>query len=217
MPNLKEWAGIALLLAVMLYPSLSKAEPKLGQETIDYCFARGKLAADFVRGVQEGYPLDSLNVFWHQPASDPSEEAAMAEWVETLRAEVAALMQTVKQDEHFANRVGQAVANKCGYEYGRGRVGTKVLHKVASSEKAKPEYRHEMCRQALGAHWGVAHYAYNGMGREALHEKIDSRHDIPDPERARVHDLVDELYDSGMNPQAWLDGHVKACVYGSDV
>ena len=213
MPNLKEWAGIALLLAVMLYPSLSKAEPKLGQETIDYCVARGKLAIDFVRGVQEGYPLENLNVFWHQPASDPSEEAARAEWVETLRAEVAVLMQTVKQDEQFADRVGQAVANKCAYEYGKGKVGTKV----ASSEKAKPEYRHEMCRQALGAHWGVAHYAYNGMSREELHARIDGRHDIQGEELARVHGLVDELYDSGMNPQAWLDGHVKACVYGDGV
>jgi hypothetical protein len=212
----KGWAGIALLLAIMLLPQIAHAQPKLGQETLEYCMQRAKLAIGFVHAVQEGYPLENVNVAWATAPADPEEEAARDEWVATLRAEVKSLMVTVKHDAEFANRVGQAVAEKCAYDFGKGRVGTKIMHKVASSEKIKPEYRHEMCRQALGAHWGVAHYAFNGMSREELHARIERRTDIQDKERARIHSLVDELYDTGLNPQEWLDGHVKACVYGSD-
>lgn len=202
--------GLALLLALMLFPSMSKAEPKLGQESIEYCVYRGKLAIDFVAAVEHGYLLENVNIAWREPPADEGEEAAREIWVNALRAEVKSFMETVPQGENFAIRVGQKVAEKCAYEYGKGRVGTKV----ASSEKIKPEYRIAMCRDALSAHYAMALHAFKGMSQEEMHARIETRTDVPDEERLRIHGIVDELFDSGMNPQAWLDGLVSQCVGG---
>lgn len=199
------------------------AAPSLSPEAMRYCEARGKLAVDIAVALQEGYEPDKINVTWAQPPANEDEEKHRQAWWEQLKFEVLHILPTVKPGDKFPERLGAAVAERCGLELldkakadGESHVLNErgAFRRTASSESITPEARKVLCRDALGAHYGVAYWAFNGMDANTLHARIETRQDVAPSERSRIHGLVDELFNSGMNPQEWLDAKVEACLHG---
>jgi hypothetical protein len=120
------WFLVALIVvgafAFLAPPPARAAEPRLGQETFEYCIYRGRLAMEIARHVKAGKQLAQIEIAFKQAADTVSEQEDRDLWVSRLKEEITAAMQVVPMtDPQFKEKVGQKIAETCAYNYGKSR------------------------------------------------------------------------------------------------
>lgn len=208
------WFLAALIFFVAVE---SHAEPQLGQETLEYCMNRGKLAVQIVQDVRKGFTLEQINMGWRTKPDSPQDAVDRDMWVEALKDEIrAAMLQVPETAAEYAQLVGQKVAEKCAYEYGASKARKTPVHfiKTASSQQFKDgaNARFDQCSERLSDQVYIGNMLARHSSADELRE-IALKSNLGPARFDKVMKLIDEA-EKAQDVQAWFDGYWKPCLAG---
>ena len=142
MERILDCIAITLGVLVAVFATLWLCNTVRAQEpgTLGYCEARARLTLTILQGMEDGTPMDKLNIVFQQPAE--SEEAAKSRevWVQDLKDEIVAAMKAVTQKDERTQRIAQKIIETCWYNYGKERTLKKTAYIEARSYHAKAEF-----------------------------------------------------------------------------
>lgn len=230
--------------AMTLFPMrVQAAVPDLKQETIGYCTARANLAMTILHAMEDGTPIENINIAFQEPPPSPEMEQAREAWVAALKVELSAAMAAVPRDkDDWAQRVAQKVIEKCWYDYGKRRVEKQTaapvtfgfirtasdvyprwgLIRTASSQAiADPKAaRAQECSESLGDQVLIGNMLGSGKGTaDDLRAMAQNSAADLGPERVeKIQHLIDEADAAHQKGaiQAWFDDYWHACLDGAN-
>jgi len=100
---------IVLCMAVITAPIvfLLTSSMSVAQSLDSYCKDRGILAQNISKSVDEGYPIDFINITWKLPPVNAQMQENRNHWVRTLKREVLFYKMRKIDTERIAERVEQ--------------------------------------------------------------------------------------------------------------
>ena len=211
--TIKDMLAVLLFGAFVLFFSPANAD-------LMECVHRGKLAAQMAQAVNEGYALDRLNFRFQRTPQNAQEQAEMEAYVDSVRAEVKALL-GMEPDN-----LGMKVAEACAFEYGRSRgymkdVGsaptlsekqiTEMIMGTASSEsiKGKPIGMDEACEELKHDIRTIAG-ATSEVSKEELAEFANRSTELSPERLARILVMIEGAYASD-NLREWANQAYAEC------
>lgn len=237
--------GVLFAIAATLWLSspVHAAVPDLKQETLGYCEARANLALSVLRGMEDGTPIENINIQFEQPPVTEEMATARDAWITGLKLEIVMASEAVQRDKpDWSQRVAQKIIEKCWYDYGKKRVEKQSaapvtfgfirtasdvysrlgLIRTASSQAiADPKVaRVEECSETLADQVLIGNMLGSGKGTaDDLRAMAANSAAKLGPERfEKIQQLIDEADAAHQKGavQAWFDDYWHACLDGAN-
>lgn len=216
-------------------------EPDLKQATVGYCTARANLAMTILHAMEDGTPIENINIAFQEPPASPEMETARDAWVTALKLEITFAMEAIPRDkEDWTQRVAQKIIEKCWYDYGKRRTEKQTakpeyfrhaasdvyprwgLIRTASSQAiADPKAaRAQECTESLGDQVLIGNMLGSGKGTadELRTMAANSAADLGADRIEKIRHLIDEADAANQKGdlQAWFDDYWHACLDGAN-
>tara|TARA_Y100000401_G_scaffold55126_1_gene43463 strand:- start:2060 stop:2446 length:387 start_codon:yes stop_codon:yes gene_type:complete len=109
MDNVIKNMFIVLCMAIITTPIvfLLTSTLSVAQALDSYCKGRGVLAQQISKSIDEGYPLDMINIAWKVPPANEKMQVKRNLWVTTLKREIVFNKRRNITTERMAERVEQ--------------------------------------------------------------------------------------------------------------